>query len=347
MGSVVGTEPISGCRRRTVMRSAARRPSRSLLALVAAVVLVATGCSSSGGGDSDDAGAARGGFEEAAGEAPAADQDAVERQVADAEMFDQANGTLDNAALYQDRRPDDEAAGRKIIAKGNVSLHSDDVELTIADVVRITDEYGGEITERETTTNKEGDLRTARLLLRIPVGAFTDALADLEDAADLQSSNSGAEDVTTKVIDTQVRIRAQRRSLARVEELLDRAQSISDIIRIESQLTRRQADLDSLVQRLDYLQNQTSMSTITVNIALPPKEKEEPKKEEPEEAGFLAGLEDGWKALKSFGTDVATLSGQVLPFTVVLLVVGGPLLLLVRRFRRSAADAPADAPADA
>lgn len=326
------------------MRSAARRPSllaRSLLALVAAVLLLATGCSSSGGGDSDDAGAARGEFEEAAGDAPA-DRDALERSGADAEMFDQANGTLDNAALYQ-ARPDDEATGRKIIAKGNVSLHSDDVELTIADVVRITDEYGGEITERETTTNKEGDLRTARLLLRIPVGAFTDALADLEDAADLQSSNSGAEDVTTQVIDTQVRIRAQRRSLARVEELLDRAQSISDIIRIEGQLTRRQADLDSLVQRLDYLKNQTSMSTITVNIALPPKEKEEPKKDEPEEAGFLAGLEDGWKALKSFGTDVATLSGQVLPFTVVLLVLGVPLLLLVRRFRRSDADAPADA----
>lgn len=322
------------------MRSAARRPSRILLALVA-VLLAASGCASSGGDGSDDSGAAPAAdFEQAAGDAPDADENAMERSIADAESLD----GLDNAALYKER-PDDEATGRKIIAKGNVSLHSDDIELTIADVVRITDEYGGEITERETTTNKEGDLRTARLLLRIPVDGFTDALADLEDAADLQSSNSGAEDVTTQVIDTQVRIRAQRRSLARVEELLDRAQSISDIIRIEGQLTRRQADLDSLVQRLDYLQNQTSMSTITVNIALPPKEKEEPKKEEPEEAGFLAGLEDGWKALKSFGTDVATLSGQVLPFAVVLLVVGLPILLLVRRFARRDGDATPAAPA--
>jgi len=327
------------------MRSAARRPSRILLALVAAVLLVATGCASSGGGDSDDAGASRDEFEEAAGDAPElarGQRNAIDTEMADG--VDELSSTLDNAQ-FSVARPDEDATRRKIIAKGNVSLHSDDVELTIADVVRITDEYGGEITERETTTNKEGDLRTARLLLRIPVGAFTDALADLEDAADLQSSNSGAEDVTTKVIDTQVRIRAQRRSLARVEELLDRAQSISDIIRIEGQLTRRQADLDSLVQRLDYLQNQTSMSTITVNIALPPKEKEEPKKEEPEEAGFLAGLEDGWKALKSFGTDVATLSGQVLPFAVVLLLLGGPLLLLVRRFRRSGTeDAPIVSP---
>jgi hypothetical protein len=331
------------------MRSAARRPSRSLLALIA-VLLAASGCAA-GGGDSDDSSrpdTAADEYEEAAGDAPALERgqrNAVDRDLADG--GDDLNTALDGTAeMFSEARPDDEATGRKIIAKGNVSLRSDDVELTIADIVRITDEYGGEITERETTTNKDGDLRTARLLLRIPVGGFTDALADLEEAADLQSSNSGAEDVTTKVIDTQVRIRAQRRSLARVEQLLDRAQSISDIIRIEGQLTRRQADLDSLVQRLDYLKNQTSMSTITVNIALPPEEPE--KKEEPEEAGFLAGLEDGWNALKSFGTDVATLTGQVLPFAGVLLVVGVPLLLLVRRFRRSDGDAPVDVtPADA
>ena len=142
------------------------------------------------------------------------------------------------------------------------------------------------------------------------------------------------------MIDTQVRIRAQRRSLARVEALFDRAQSISDIIRIESQVSRRQADLESLEQRLNYLTNQTSMSTISVNISLPPKEKKEKKEEkkEPEEAGFLAGLEDGWNAFKDFATDLATLSGRLLPFAGVLLIVGGPLWLLVRRFRRRGDD---------
>ena len=104
------------------------------------------------------------------------------------------------------------------------------------------------------------------------------------------------------MIDTQVRIRAQRRSLARVEALFDRAQSISDIIRIESQVSRRQADLESLERRLSYLNDQTSMSTISVNISLPPEEKKEKKEEkkEPEEAGFFAGLSDGWNAFKDF-----------------------------------------------
>ena len=95
---------------------------------------------------------------------------------------------------------------------------------------------------------------------------------------------------------------------------------------------------------MSYLNNQTSMSTISVNISLPPpaKEKKE-KKEEPEEAGFLAGLEDGWNALKSFGTDTATLTGKALPFAGVLLVIGAPLFLVMRRLRRRDHDASAPA----
>ncbi len=242
------------------------------------------------------------------------------------------------ASAELDESAPDNAVDQKIIAKGNVSLEAEDVAVAVTDVQEVTDHFFGEVTERETTTNDDGDISTARLLLRIPVADFDEAFTQLQEVAELQSSNTGKEDVTTKVIDTQVRIRAQRLSLARVEALFDQAQSISDIIRIESQVSRRQADLESLERRLSYLNDQTSMSTISVNISLPPKEKKEEKKE-PEEAGFFAGLSDGWEAFKNFTTDVSTLAGKVLPFGAALVLIGGPLWLLVRRFRRRGGDA--------
>ncbi len=333
-------EPIGGRRRRTNMRPAQRRYSPLLLSL-AAVLLAVSACSSSGGdGGGDDSKSSAGSFEETsrdAADAPVAGpaEDEAHRNAVDADglAFDSA---LAESVASQNAAPD---VDRSIIAKGNVSLESDDVAGTVFDVQEITDDLFGEITERETTTNKNGDINTARLLLRIPVASFDDAFDGLQKVADLKSANTGKEDVTTQVIDTRVRIRAQRLSLARVEALFDRAQSISDIIRIESQVSRRQADLESLEKRLSYLKNQTSMSTISVSISLPPPEKKE-KKEEPEEAGFFAGLEDGWHGLKSFSTDLATLSGRLLPFGTVLLVVGGPIFLLVRRFRRRGGSAP-------
>jgi hypothetical protein len=305
-----------------------------------AFVLVFAGCSSGGGGDSEAGSADDAGVEAANGDAPAespqrdALSDSDERSPAD------FNGL--NTAFEAQSRPDDGSTARKIIAKGNVSLHSGDVAQTAFDVTELADQHAGEVTERETTTNKDGDVSTARLLLRIPVADFGAVFEELQEVADLTSADSGQEDVTTKVIDTQVRIRAQRRSLARVEALLDRAQSISDIIRIEGQLTRRQADLESLEGRLAYLRNQTSMSTISVNIALTPekKEKQKEEKKEREEAGFIAGLSDGWDAFKDFGTDITTLAGKLLPFAGALVLIGGPLWLLVRRFRRRDDDSP-------
>jgi hypothetical protein len=338
------------------MRQAVRRPSPLLLSLLAALlaVLLAACAGSVGDDDAAPAGAADKGADEQPvpdethADAPRLD-DAMQRSAAEGYGDSASDGlSMELNAALEDGRPTEDEAVRKIIAKGNVSLHSDDVEQAAFDATAIADQHGGEVTERETTTNDDGEVKTARLLLRIPVADFGTAFTELENVADLQSSNTGQEDVTTKVIDTQVRIRAQRRSLARVEALFDRAQSISDIIRIESQVSRRQADLESLERRLSYLDNQTSMSTISVNISLPPKKDEKQKEEKkPEETGFLAGLDDGWTGLKSFATDVATLTGQVLPFAGILLLIGIPLWLVVRRFRRDEDDVPGAIPADA
>jgi hypothetical protein len=324
----------------------ARRSPRILLATLA-VLLAAAGCSASNddGGDKGSSGA----FGETE-EAPApADANQVKRDAAADLSYGDTSGTLQlNGAADGPEAPD--SAARKVIAQGDVSLESDDVQSAVTDVQHLVDHYFGEITERETTTDKDGDISNARLLLRIPVKDFDAAFVDLQKVGELKSSNTGKEDVTTKVIDTRVRIRAQRLSLARVEALFDRAQSISDIIRIESQVSRRQADLESLERRLNYLNNQTSMSTITVNISLPPPEPKEKAKDKkkPEETGFLAGLDDGWHALQTFGSHVATLAGRLLPFAGVLLIVGGPVWLLVRRSRRRDDSVPAGpAPADA
>ncbi|HYG95411.1 MAG TPA: DUF4349 domain-containing protein, partial [Nocardioides sp.] len=186
-----------------------------------------------------------------------------------------------------------------------------------------------------------GEARFARMVLRIPAADFDEAFAELEEVADLQESSANSEDVTTQMIDNQVRIRAQRRSLQRVEVLLDRAQSIRDIVAIEAQLTRRQADLDSLEQRQAYLRDQTTLSTIVVNVE---RTEEEPEtKPEQDDDGFLSGLSAGWDALRTVGTALATTAGALLPFAVVLALLGIPAWVLVRRTRRRG---PVTVPAD-
>lgn len=302
------TSPSSLPRFLSTRRTAAAASLAALMALAA--------CASGSGGDESSADAG------SVAEMPAPAEGEANR---DAVMADTAGRDV----------PEMEKA---IISTGNVALESKDVEQAAFDVQQVVDEYGGDITDHKTNTDDEGEVRHARMVIRVPADNFHAAFADLEQAADLTSSSSTSEDVTTQVIDNQVRIRAQRRSIQRIEVLLDRAQSIRDIMAIETQLTRRQADLDSLEQRQAYLQDQTSLSTITVSIERTPEKQET---EEEDESGFLAGLSDGWDGLKAFGTWVGERTGNLLPFAGIGLLIGVPAWLLVRGAVRRRPKAPA------
>lgn len=242
-----------------------------------------------------------------------------------------ATSTVDGSAAPSERA---------VISTGTVSLRSKDVAGARREVQRVVDAQGGDITDENTETDDDGATSYSRLVVRVPSPKFNTTMIALEEAAELRSSNRGAEDVTTQVIDTDVRVRAQEASLRRVELLLSRAQSLKDIIWIESQLTSRQAELDSLKSQQSWLEDQTTFSTITVDItAIAEKEKVE---KEDQEAGFLVGLEGGMKALGASASAIATVVGALLPFAVLALVIGFPVWLLVRR-RRSTRPVTVDA----
>ena len=204
-----------------------------------------------------------------------------------------------------------------MISTGVVSLRSDDATGSRADVLKIVDVHGGQVTDEETSTDADGAVRMSRMVVRVPVADFYETVDALEKVAELESSNKSSENVSLQVIDNQVRIRAQERSLRRIEILLDRAQTVRDIVSIESELTRRQAELDSLKSQQTYLADQTSLSTITVYLEQKAAQPKPEKEEKTDEAGFLAGLEGGWSALTAFGTVIATIVGALLPWLVV------------------------------
>ena len=229
-----------------------------------------------------------------------------------------------------------------LIKTGAVALRSDDVGQTRYDVQVLVDEHGGQVADDKTETDKSGEPLRARMVLRVPVDSFEDVMNELGSMETLASTSTSSEDVTTQLIDVEARIKAQQASVERVRQLLAQAQSIRDIMAIESELAQRQAELDSLAQQQAYLKDQTSMATVKVNIERKPDPKAPVTKDD--DSGFLAGLAAGWDGLKTTVVAVATVVGALLPFAVVVLIIGVPVWLLVRRMRRTPASTPAAAP---
>ncbi|HWU23599.1 MAG TPA: DUF4349 domain-containing protein [Nocardioides sp.] len=232
------------------------------------------------------------------------------------------------------KAPAPELGKRELIYTGQVALRSRDVAGAAAGVRTVATRYGGRIDDEQTEA-ASGKVSQETLTVRVPSGRFMAAFDAIKQLGTLRSASSSAQDVTTQVIDVRVRVRAQKASLHRIEQLMSRASTLGQVIALESQLTQRQSALDALEQKQAYLKDQTTMSTITVDVD---RTRTAPAGTKPahHRTGFLGGLHRGWHALTVSATAVAAGFGAVLPFGIPLLVLGVPAWLALRRRRRTA-----------
>jgi len=232
---------------------------------------------------------------------------------------------------------------RSVIKTGEIALTAKDLDATRAKVDGLLVSLGGSIDSERSTHDRHGDLKRSTLVLRVPVDKFDTAMSELADLGKVQHSDSAAKDVTTQVIDVDERVQTLQNSLDRLQSYQRKAANLEDLIRFEQQITQRESELQSLKAQQDYLADQTSMSTISLSLSVPPRHVEPPGSLD--DAGFLAGLKGGWHALTAAVVVALTVVGAVLPFLVVLALVGVPVWLLVRRTLRHRAAAPVGPPA--
>ena len=302
----------------------------ALAALLAAAVLLA-GCSGSGSEDATsmgDSSASAGGGGEPQG-----------ASAADGVTGGGAEESSGGGATAPDRLGDRKVAlssravpAQALILTGELVLRVEDVSAAADEAARTATAAGGHVEAEE--RSRGTDDGSAVVVLRVPPRAFDATLARLAELGEELSRRRGTQDVTEEVVDLDTRIASQRASVARVRALLDRANTIGEIVQVEAELTRRTADLESLEARLAVLAEQVEHATITLRL-------------EGEDGitslaggplGFRDGLDAGWAALVAFGRAVGVTAGALLPFTPLLLVVGG---LLWRRSRRDVGGRPA------
>ena len=213
-----------------------------------------------------------------------------------------------------------------LIRTGSIGLRSDKLERDLGVVRSIATELKGQI---ETESNSGGDHggHYAELTLRVPNDQFDTAMKRLAAVADVTHREISSTDVTTEVIDIDARVRAQQASVASLEKLMAKANTVGEVMSVERELSQRQGELDSLLQQQRYLKSQTSMSTISVSMST---DRDLLTKDD----GFVGGLKTGWQALTGFLVWLSTAAGMVLPFVPLLLIVAGIVVWVVRRRRR-------------
>lgn len=183
---------------------------------------------------------------------------------------------------------------------------------------------------------------TVVITLRVPVDNYDQVMAALGELGLPTNLVEKASDVTGQVVDLDSRIKTMKESVARVRALLADATKVSEVIAIESELSSREADLESLLAQQAALSDQVALSTITVTVkAITDKPVTAPVTPPADRTGFLGGLDKGWAAAKSFAVWVAGVAGALLPWLPLIAV----LLLLGWWLRRRSTAGRRDVPA--
>ncbi|WP_433266762.1 DUF4349 domain-containing protein [Micromonospora vinacea] len=297
-----------------------RRRGALLAATTLAAALALTGCGAGDSGAKDAAGSAP--------EAPAANGGEAGR--------DAAAGAPEGAGAGA---PDLRVDQRAIIYTGTMRVQVNDVDSAAREATAVATRVGGFV-GGDQRRSADADA-VAELELRVPAAKFTEVVEELAKLGRQQSREIDTQDVTEETVDLDARIASQRARVESARRLLGRATSITDLVSLENELGRREADLASLEAKKRRLADLTALSTITVSLAGPRAKATEEKAD----TGFLVGLRGGWKAFVVSMTVLLTVLGALLPWLVALGVPLAVLLVVLRRRRKAPAlVAPVSAP---
>lgn len=197
--------------------------------------------------------------------------------------------------------------------------------------------------------SSESSGSVASISLRVPASSYESVMKALRGVGTITSSEEKAQDVSAKLVDVGSRIETMKASVTRVRALLARAEKISDVVALESELEQRESDLDSLLRQQSALSGQVALSTITVVVQGRLTGVTVAGTTEPEQrSGFVAGLRQGWDAFTDFLGGAGQVIGTLLPFLPLIAILGLLTYWLIRRNRRrggvGAEPAPPTAP---
>jgi hypothetical protein len=156
------------------------------------------------------------------------------------------------------------ATDRSVVRTARLELTVDDVAEVSGRVRAIAGGVGGFVASEQSVD------KSASFTLRVPASRLDEVMGQLGGAGRVTARSEQAADVTGQLADLDGRLATARASVARVRALLDKASTVGDVVMIESELTQREAALESLSKRMGALSNQVALSNLTVRLTPTP-----------------------------------------------------------------------------
>lgn len=149
---------------------------------------------------------------------------------------------------------------RKVVRTADMEVIVDDPNGSSSRVRSFIETSEGYV-EQSTVESDE-----VRLILRIPADQLDAVMDSVGRLGDVNRESTSADDVTDQYVDLKARLESKRALRDRLEQLLNQATSVQDVLRVEEELSRVQSDVESMEARFERLQSQVALSSLSVRL---------------------------------------------------------------------------------
>jgi hypothetical protein len=222
-------------------------------------------------------------------------------------------------------------ADRKIIRNAQLGIEAEKPEEIQQRITDIAQSKGGFVVASQQSSS---DLRVSlrdvvEMSVRVSADKFTETLNEIKAGPGrILSETIKGEDVTEEFIDIDARLRAKKALEQQFMEIMKRASTVEDALNVQRELSDVRGEIEQIEGRRRFIENQASLSTITIKI-------QAPTVFAAETAGFGDRLSEsfgrGFEVALNFILGLVTFLVGVLPFAIL---VGLPGYLLARSILR-------------
>lgn len=233
-------------------------------------------------------------------------------------------------------------SSRKLIRTKSITVETKNLDKSLEKVNTAIDTFGAYVEhstlDSPSYVSEYDDKRTYTMTIRVPEDKLDAFMNQLDSTGTVTSATESTEDVTLQYTDIEAHKKALKTEYDRVMELLEKAETMDQILALESKLSDLRYQIDSYESQLKVMDNQITYSTVSLTLREVEYEKDADKSYG---TRIVNAFKDGIHDVKSGLADFSVWLVLVFPSLVVLGIVIAILVAIGRAIWKKTAVARA------
>ena len=159
---------------------------------------------------------------------------------------------------------------RKIIKRYTINAETNNFDESYESLKSMINSYNGLIDNSSLYNNNYGNGKTSRTIdmqVRIPTERALNFVDYLVKNLNVTYKSESSEDVTDNYNDTNIRISTLEKEITRLQELLKKAEKVSELVEIEDKISSVTYEIQRLKNRIANLDSKIDYTTININLS--------------------------------------------------------------------------------